>query len=101
MTARKPTGEHSAAAAFGDPQELQREIELTRQELGDTVEALAHRLDVKARAQARAADLRHRAQESASQAARAVSGRRVPLAVAAGVVLVLAWAIVWWRRRRG
>jgi hypothetical protein len=100
MTARKPGSEHSAAATFDDPRELQREIEHTRRELGDSVEALAHRLDVRARAQDKAADLRHRAQASASQAAGAISGRRVPLAVTAGVVLVLAWAIVWWRRRR-
>ena len=33
-----------------DPEELRREIEETRTELGDTVEALSHKADVKARA---------------------------------------------------
>jgi ElaB/YqjD/DUF883 family membrane-anchored ribosome-binding protein len=33
-----------------DPEELRREIEETRAELGDTVEALTHKADVKARA---------------------------------------------------
>ena len=33
-----------------DPQQLQRDIERTRKELGDTVEALAEKTDVKAQA---------------------------------------------------
>ena len=33
-----------------DPEELRKEIEETRAELGDTVEALSHKADVKARA---------------------------------------------------
>jgi hypothetical protein len=36
-----------------DPEEIRREIEATRQELGDTVEALAAKADVKARARER------------------------------------------------
>ena len=39
-----------------EPEELRREIEQTRAELGETVEALAMRADVKARAQAAAQD---------------------------------------------
>ena len=45
-------GESSAGgtgvSASGDPEQLREEIETTRQELGDTVEALAHKTDVKA-----------------------------------------------------
>jgi ElaB/YqjD/DUF883 family membrane-anchored ribosome-binding protein len=33
----------------GDPDELRRDIEQTREQLGDTVEALAHKADVKSR----------------------------------------------------
>lgn len=33
-----------------DPAQVQRDIEQTREELGDTVEALAHKTDVKAQA---------------------------------------------------
>lgn len=36
-------------SAVDDPAELRRQIEETRGELGDTVEALSHELDVKAR----------------------------------------------------
>jgi hypothetical protein len=45
-------GESSAGgagvSASEDPEQLREEIEATRQELGDTVEALAHKTDVKA-----------------------------------------------------
>ncbi|MEV0635620.1 DUF3618 domain-containing protein [Streptomyces sp. NPDC050619] len=43
------------------PDELRRQIELTRGQLGDTVEELAGKADVKGRARARAADLRDKA----------------------------------------
>jgi hypothetical protein len=43
------------------PDELRRQIERTRSELGDTVEELAGKMDVKGRARARAADLRDKA----------------------------------------
>jgi Protein of unknown function (DUF3618) len=36
-----------------DPEQLRREIEQTREELGDTVAALAHKTDVKARVRQR------------------------------------------------
>ncbi|AXL87993.1 DUF3618 domain-containing protein [Streptomyces sp. CB09001] len=43
------------------PDELRRQIEQTRGQLGDTVEELAGKADVKGRAKARAADLKDRA----------------------------------------
>ncbi|EFL31306.1 alanine-rich protein [Streptomyces viridochromogenes DSM 40736] len=43
------------------PDELRQQIERTRNELGDTVEELAGKADVKGRARARAADLRDKA----------------------------------------
>ncbi|MEU6258167.1 DUF3618 domain-containing protein [Streptomyces sp. NPDC047043] len=43
------------------PDELRRQIEQTRSQLGDTVEELAGMVDVKGRARARAADLRDKA----------------------------------------
>jgi hypothetical protein len=39
-----------------DPEQLQREIEHTRAELGDTVEALAEKADVKAQAKQKVED---------------------------------------------
>ncbi|MFI2409404.1 DUF3618 domain-containing protein [Streptomyces sp. NPDC018947] len=43
------------------PDELRRQIEQTRSQLGDTVEELAEKADVKGRAKARAADLKDKA----------------------------------------
>ena len=56
----RTTGDHGPTGAKG-PDELRRQIERTRSELGDTVEELAGKMDVKGRARARAADLRDKA----------------------------------------
>ncbi|GHD84429.1 DUF3618 domain-containing protein [Streptomyces naganishii] len=88
MTDRTQGADGGSARATGakGPDELRQQIEQTRSRLGDTVEELAAKADVKGRAKARAADLRdkagamtvqlrssavhagHRAQEKASQA---------------------------------
>ena len=52
-----------------DREELERQIEDTRAELADTVEALAYKADVKARAKDRAAELRATVQEQARHGA--------------------------------
>ncbi|MFE0806665.1 DUF3618 domain-containing protein [Streptomyces sp. NPDC058794] len=64
------------------PDELRQQIEQTRSQLGDTVEELAGKADVKGRAKARAADLRDKAgamtvqlRSSAAHAGHAVQGR--------------------------
>ncbi|MEU9629815.1 DUF3618 domain-containing protein [Streptomyces luteogriseus] len=64
------------------PDELRRQIERTRSELGNTVEELAGKADVKGRARARAADLRDKAgamtvqlRSSAAQAGHTVHDR--------------------------
>jgi ElaB/YqjD/DUF883 family membrane-anchored ribosome-binding protein len=44
------------------PEEIRADIEQTREELGDTVEALAAKTDVKARAQDRVAEIKDAAQ---------------------------------------
>jgi ElaB/YqjD/DUF883 family membrane-anchored ribosome-binding protein len=69
----------SAAADEGRPQspeEIRVEIEQTREELGDTVEALAAKTDIKAQAKERIASLKDTAQtkkdEFASRATEAV-----------------------------
>lgn len=56
MTTGKAQGGPGEAAP-DNPDELMAEIERTREELGDTVEALAAKADVKARAQQRAAEV--------------------------------------------
>jgi uncharacterized protein DUF3618 len=85
--------------------EIQQEIERTQDHLGETVEELAARADVKARARARAATIKDKASEMSGQLRQSqlVQGdlvrRRWPLiAVAAGAVLV--GSVLVRRRRR-
>ncbi|MDQ0786286.1 hypothetical protein QFZ64_001783 [Streptomyces sp. B3I8] len=99
-----PASGRSATGAKG-PDELRLQIEETRGKLGDTVEELAGKVDVKGRARARAEDLRDRAGavtvQLRSTAARVGERQRVPLVVAgvgAGAVVA---AGVWWGRRGG
>lgn len=58
MSAPEPADTLAAARA---------EVEQTREALGETVEALAHKADVKSRAHDKADELKHRAQETAQQ----------------------------------
>jgi osmotically-inducible protein OsmY len=84
-------------------QELQQEIDRTRERLGDTVEELASRADLKARARGKAAEVKVKAQDKATELSGRVRRsqavqRRWPLAVAAGVVVAGAVAVRRWRR---
>jgi vacuolar-type H+-ATPase subunit E/Vma4 len=56
-------------------QELTAEIERTREELGETIEALAAKADVKARAKDLAADARKSASATAGQVKQQVAGQ--------------------------
>ena len=60
------------------PEELRREIERTRRELGDTVEALSQKADVKEQARQKKDELQER-----------VKGNPVPLAAGIGGFLAL------------
>lgn len=86
------------------PDELRRQIERTRSELGDTVEELAGKVDVKGRVQARAADLRDRAGAVSVQLRSSAAQARVrhpgPVLVAGAVVGAVVVEEVW-RRRHG
>lgn len=84
-------------------EELHQEIEQTRQRLGETVDELAAKTDIKARARAKAAEAKVLTRAKAAE----VSGRvrrsqlvqsRWPVAVAAGVLIVGSVAI--WRRKK-
>jgi Protein of unknown function (DUF3618) len=81
-----------------DTEQLRREIERTRAELGATVEALSHKADVKAQARERAEVAKQQAREKAELArSRAQEKPAVPLAVGIGAALVGLWLL---RRRR-
>jgi Protein of unknown function (DUF3618) len=80
--------------------EIQQEIERTRERLGETVDELAARADVKARARAKAAEMKTRAAEVSGRVRQSQAvQRRWPAAVAAGA-LVAGAAVLLWRRRR-
>ena len=94
--------------------DIESDIENTRAELGQTVDALASKLDVKGRAQDAASDAKEKAKEKVTKTAQhskdtvvstshtVAAGARenkVPvsaLIVAAVAAVGLAW---WWRRR--
>jgi hypothetical protein len=58
-----------------DPRELRAEIARTRSELGETVEELAAKADVKARAKQAVGDATGRMRQKASEAAGVMAGR--------------------------
>ena len=81
--------------------EIQQEIERTRARLGETVDELAAKADVKARARAKATEMKARATEVSGRVRQSQAmQRRWPAAVAAGA-LVAGAAVLIWRRRRG
>ncbi|MFE4049678.1 DUF3618 domain-containing protein [Streptomyces sp. YIM B13518] len=109
-----PAGAHvdpdAEAAATGrgakGPDELRRQIERTRHELGDTVEELAGKMDVKGRARAKAEDLRDRAgavtvqmRSSAAHAGKAGARYRKPAAIAGAVIALVTGAVMVRRHR--
>ncbi len=65
---RTPTGVE-ATAPPSDPDALREEIEQTRAQLGDTVEALANKLDVKAQAKGAVVDAKDKAATTLSSVA--------------------------------
>jgi predicted transcriptional regulator len=86
------------------PEEIQQEIERTREHLGQTVEELAAKADVKARARARATEMKAKVQARAS----GVSGQmkqgqlardRWPLVAVAVGVTMMASALILRQRK--
>jgi hypothetical protein len=94
-------------------EEIEADVEQTRQELGETVEALADKLDVKGRAKDKAAETKEHVIEKANEAKDQVVARAdalkhtatenpqrtVPVA-AVVLIAALSVGIVVWRRRR-
>jgi hypothetical protein len=73
-------------------EELQQEIEQTRQRLGQTVDELAAKTDVKARVRAKATEVSGRVRRSQ------LVQRRWPVALAAGVLIAGSVAVWRWRK---
>ena len=88
-------GHATAATTYppGTPQALEAEVERNREQLAETVDALHHKLDVKAQAKERAARLRESATTDSGKPSPAVLG--IAALAVAGVGL-----LVWRRTRR-
>jgi hypothetical protein len=111
MTAANPNRPEPGPDAGID--DIQADIEQTRNELGETVQALSHKLDVKERSKEKAAETKQRVVDKADETKQRVvhkaddlrhaatdnPKRAVPVAA---IVLIGAAAvgIVVWRRRR-
>ena len=127
MTTPRPTGDDATDTAAGgtpdpvpaahtppptdDPEAIRADIERTRSQLGNSVEALAAKADVKARAQQRLAGAKHRARHAAQnagerakataqQTGQTVRQRPAPIAGILAAVAAAAGAVFLGRRRR-
>jgi len=87
-----PSDMHTNGASPQDPEAIKADIERTRANLTETVDALAAKLDIRTRARAKAAEVR--------RSATTASGAPRPELIGAGVAaLLLVAGLVWWRRR--
>ncbi|MCQ0011675.1 DUF3618 domain-containing protein [Actinomadura madurae] len=95
-------GKHGAAAGT---EELRQDVDRARHELGDTVEQLAAKADVRAMARQKAEYARGRARDAAASAWRAAgSEKTVSRARRGGIAIGSAGAVAGaalWMRRRG
>lgn len=74
------------------PEDIQAQVEQQREQLADTVDQLAAKLDVKSQVKAKVADVKDRATTD--------SGKPRPDVIGAAVgAFVVVAAIVWWRSR--
>lgn len=86
-----------------DIDEIQTGIAQTRKELGETVEALSAKMDVKQRTKDKAAETKEAVLDKAHAVQHAtIDDGRAKVTVPAAAVIVIAGALVWflWRRRR-
>jgi len=110
------------------PEEIEAEIEVQREQLAETIDALSAKLDVKSQAQAKVAEAKQTAQSKVAQAKHTAqatvgsasskvgsasgsvrrtvtsgtvtrSGRPRAELLAFGVTVLVATAILWWRER--
>jgi MYXO-CTERM domain-containing protein len=81
------------------PEQIEAEIERTRDELGETVAALAEKTDVKKHAREKVDEAKARADQTAAAAAEAAQRNPAPV-IAAAVAVALVGIVLVRRRRR-
>jgi ElaB/YqjD/DUF883 family membrane-anchored ribosome-binding protein len=82
-----------------DPDELREEIAATREDLGETVQALADKANVKARAREMVKERKQQAGHAAEHGVQAVRRRPLPFAVVAALLVGLFIGAFLQRRR--
>jgi hypothetical protein len=108
MSSRDPGPGDAQPAQPGtsDKEAIQDEIEHTREELGETVNALSAKSDVKAQASAKADELKQRAQDAGGQVKQQADDvvervkRRPAPVIVGGIALLVILGMVRKRRRR-
>ena len=109
MSAEDQTREEAATPtpAADDPEALRDQIEQTREDLGETVEALSAKADVKGQVRekvderkAQLRDQQAQAQAKLNEVKGQAQENPTPFAAAAGGLLALLILIGLWRRRR-
>ena len=87
------TAQHNGAAQDTSPETLEAQVERNREELAATVDALHHKLDVKAHARQRVARVR--------EAATTGSGKPSPALLGLAGLAVAGVGLLVWRRSHG
>lgn len=91
------TSESGPAVGVRGPDDIRREIDELRSELGETVEALTAKADVKAQAREKVEEIRsgvrERTPEGVDPDRLATAARRIPLPVAVAGALLLGFVI--------
>jgi Pyruvate/2-oxoacid:ferredoxin oxidoreductase gamma subunit len=80
------------------PEQIESDIEATRGQLADTVEALAEKTDVKAQAKAKATEAKANAQAKAQEAAETVKTDRTVQYALAGATAAIVLIVLLKRR---
>jgi hypothetical protein len=93
----------SLGADAQTPDEIEAEIEVQREQLAETIDALSAKLDVKSQAQAKVEGAKQTAKQTAqggvTQVKQTARSIRPPEVIAFAVTVVVATAVLWWRER--